>query len=65
VSRDQEQFGTPEQVRQRYAQRYLPAQRVYLQSCQPKERADVVVDNNDVRNPQITTPVSHDLIPQR
>jgi uridine kinase len=35
-SRDQKLFGTPEQVRQRYTQRYIPAQRTYLQSCQPK-----------------------------
>ncbi|MGD8751191.1 MAG: hypothetical protein PVG14_07200 [Anaerolineales bacterium] len=64
-SRDQELFGTPEQVHQRYIQRYIPAQRAYLQSCQPKELADVIVDNNDVHNPQIRTPLSPDLTPQR
>jgi uridine kinase len=51
--RDAASFGGVEEVRRRYAQRYIPGQRLYLSEARPKERADVVVDNNDARNPRI------------
>jgi uridine kinase len=49
--RDQMLFGTAEAVKEQYWQRYVPGQHIYIQSCQPKERADVVVENNDPLNP--------------
>ena len=33
--------------------RYLDAQRIYLTRCRPRERADVVIDNNDPATPGI------------
>ncbi|MBN1218840.1 MAG: uridine kinase [Anaerolineae bacterium] len=51
--RDQMLFGTAEAVIARYQQRYVPGQHLYLQSCRPKERADVVVDNNNFLNPTL------------
>jgi uridine kinase len=48
--RDAMLFGSVEEVRQRYEQRYIPGQKLYFDECQPKERAKVVVDNNDPRN---------------
>lgn len=32
-------------------QRYVGGQRIYLRSCDPAARADLVVDNNDVTAP--------------
>src|SRR5262249_10302997 len=51
--RDAASFGGVEEVRRRYGQRYVPGQRLYLAEVRPRERADVVVDNNDPRNPMI------------
>ena len=48
--RDAVLFGSLEEVRRRYEQRYIPGQKLYFDECQPKERAKVVVDNNDPWN---------------
>jgi uridine kinase len=40
-------------VRRRYEQRYIPGQRLYFTECLPRERADVVVNNDDPQNPSI------------
>ncbi|MBN1993943.1 MAG: uridine kinase [Anaerolineae bacterium] len=56
ATRDQVRFGSAEAVQARYWQRYVPGQRLYLQSCQPGERADLIVDNNDPMNPKIYIP---------
>ena len=49
--RDQQLFGTPAQVRQRYGQRYIPGQRLYLVEAQPERHASLIVDNNDLNRP--------------
>ena len=46
MQRDRSLFGSPEEVRRRYEQRYIPGQRLYFEECQPKERAMLTVDNN-------------------
>jgi uridine kinase len=53
IQRDQHLFGSPQAVRQRYQQRYFPAQRRYLETVQPQRLADVVIDNNDPLDPRI------------
>jgi uridine kinase len=49
--RDTVRFGSIEEVRRRYEQRYIPGQKLYFDKCHPKEVAKVVVDNNDLQNP--------------
>jgi uridine kinase len=51
LERDLEYFGSVENVLKRYNNRYIPGQRLYLDRCNPKERADIVFDNNDFNNP--------------
>ncbi len=51
LQRDVELFGSTEEVIKRYQQRYLPGQKLYLESCQPAAKADIVLDNNDLLNP--------------
>ena len=51
--RDTVLFGSVGEVRERYEQRYIPGQKLYIAECRPKERADVVVDNNDPRDPVV------------
>ena len=43
--------GDEPAVRARYEQRYLPAQRLYLEECRPRDLADAVVDNADPARP--------------
>jgi uridine kinase len=51
--RDVRLFGTPEAVRERYAERYVPGERLYLEMDRPRERADAVVQNDDPSNPTV------------
>jgi uridine kinase len=52
--RDAILLGRVEEVRKRYEQRYIPGQKLYYAETRPKERADVIIDNNDPKNPVIT-----------
>lgn len=54
LARDAALFGSPAAVRERYLRRYLPAQRRYLQECRPRERADIVIRNDDPKTPRLT-----------
>jgi phosphoglycolate phosphatase len=38
---------------QRYINRYIPAQKLYLDEYEPKERSQLVIDNNDFLKPKI------------
>lgn len=37
----------------RYRARYIPAQRRYLAEYRPRERSDIVIDNDDVAHPRV------------
>ncbi len=56
--RDGGLFGSVEEVRKRYEQRYIPGQELYYAECRPKERAEIVIDNNDPSNPVVIQDVS-------
>ena len=51
--RDRIFFGSDEEVRKRYRHRYIPGQKLYYAECCPVERADIVIDNNDPKNPEV------------
>jgi uridine kinase len=53
LERDLAALGSAEVVRERYARRYLPAQRRYLAECRPRERADFIVENADPAAPAL------------
>jgi len=59
IRRDQGLFGSRQAVVERYQRRYFPAQRRYLQTVQPHELADVIIENKDPANPQIITNWKH------
>jgi uridine kinase len=44
---------TPESLREKYDRRYVPGQRIYLHQVKPKEKASVVLDNNDWDHPNL------------
>ncbi|HBX71091.1 MAG TPA: hypothetical protein DEH25_17365 [Chloroflexi bacterium] len=52
VTRNQRQWDTNTR-RAQYERRYVPGQQMYLHAVHPRKRADVVVDNNDFRDPKI------------
>lgn len=45
--RDTSLFGSKETVFKKYKKRYIPGEKIYLNSCFPKKRTDIVIDNND------------------
>lgn len=51
ASRDQYYLGKEEEVINKYKKRYIPGQRIYLKEINPKEKADVVINNNEFNNP--------------
>ncbi len=53
VERDRELIGSAQAVIERYNKRYIPAQRFYLETCRPAERADIVVINDDLKGPLV------------
>jgi uridine kinase len=54
MTRDQALFGSPDQVRTRYEGKYVPGQELYFAEARPRERADIVIDNNDPNAPTLT-----------
>ena len=53
LERDVPALGTRAEVRQRYLERYIPGQQLYLAACQPEERVDIVIDNDDPYSPRL------------
>jgi uridine kinase len=51
VQRDTQLLG--DEVLQRYVQRYIPGQQRYLAECLPAQRANAVLLNDDLHNPQL------------
>lgn len=44
---------TPKTALGKYNQRYLPGQKIYLAEAHPKENANIVVNNNDLKHPEL------------
>jgi len=49
--RDVALFGSAEAVEERYHRRYIPGQRLYLESASPREQAEAIVENANPANP--------------
>ena len=55
LERDLHLFGSEEEILKRYQKRYIPGQKLYFKLENPKEKAEIVIDNNDFTKPVITT----------
>jgi uridine kinase len=53
--RDALVLGGAVEVRRLYEERYLPGQKLYFDQCRPKERAAIVIDNNDPEDAVVKT----------
>jgi uridine kinase len=62
--RDLPLFGNVRDLTQRYQQRYIPGQKLYLEACCPRQRADLVIENNDPGHPVMYEVKAH-VCPQR
>ena len=51
--RDLYLFETPAKIRGIYEQRYIPGQKIYLNTERPFEKTTVFLDNNDFNNPSL------------
>jgi uridine kinase len=53
LKRDLDLFSEPEEIIKRYREKYIPGQKIYLESEKPQSLADVVIDNHDFTKPRI------------
>jgi uridine kinase len=51
--RDVPLLGSREEVEQRYRERYIPGQQLYFAAAQPERAADVIVYNDDPKQPAL------------
>ena len=47
LSRDIKLFKSEEEIIKRYKNRYIPGEKIYMEKCLPKDKAKIVIDNND------------------
>jgi uridine kinase len=52
-AREQGALDSDQDIRDVYDRRYIPGQRLYFEEAFPRDRADVVIDNNDFNSPVI------------
>jgi uridine kinase len=53
IERDARNGGDATVTRGKYERRYVPGQRLYFAQCRPRERADIIVDNSDLKRPKV------------
>jgi len=53
VARDAPLFANRQEALRRYEQRYVPGQQIYFEEARPLDKADILIDNNILDNPEI------------
>lgn len=54
LKRDSDRLGGESATLEKYNSRYIPGQKEYFQRHSPQKQANLVIDNNDYRQPRIT-----------
>jgi len=54
TARDQAWMPSAAAAEERYRTRYIPGERMYVDQIQPRSRAQIIVDNEDLNHPKIT-----------
>ncbi|MCL4369062.1 MAG: uridine kinase [Actinobacteria bacterium] len=57
--RDLALFGSVDAILERYWKRYVPGQRIYLETVRPQELADAVLENTDPAHPKLSVRRRH------
>lgn len=55
VARMAERDDSDRDIEHPHVARYVGAQRIYFERCDPRSRADIVIDNSDYEHPRIAT----------
>lgn len=53
IARDKNRFGSSEAATIRYKQRYVPGQEIYFKEACPLDKADILIDNNNLEEPEL------------
>ncbi len=61
IVRDNKLFGGEEKTIQLYKKRYIPGQKMYMQKYNPIKHSDIVLNNDDYKNPYVTKISNHKL----
>ena len=61
VARDAKLYGSKEKAARRYEKRYIPGQKLYHAEAHPHDRADILIDNNNLESPRVLR-ISNKLI---
>ena len=54
LNRDLYLFGDKKEILRKYQERYIPGQKIYIEAERPKEKADIIFNNNDFNRPYTT-----------
>ncbi len=52
--KDKDYIGQKNDIERRYRVRYIPGQKLYLSEANPKEKADIIIDNSNPNNPLLS-----------
>ncbi len=52
IARDTELIGSSEEAARRFRDRYILCQHLYNREANPLDKADILIDNNDLKSPQ-------------
>lgn len=52
IARDGHLFSNLNEALLRYRQRYVPGQKIYLEEASPLDKADILIDNNNLDDPE-------------
>jgi uridine kinase len=55
AARDASLYGSRQTAEERYWERYVPGQELYLRLADPVDNADILIDNNDLESPNLLT----------
>lgn len=59
VHRDAEIYGSADNAALRYLERYIPGQQLYHKHADPLDKADILIDNNDLGSPKFIRVPDH------
>ena len=62
--RDIVMFMDSEKIKEMYSERYIPGQQIYLNQESPSSKANVVWNNNDIKNPFLQVNESANILVQ-
>lgn len=59
MHRDAALYGSVEKAAERYQERYIPGQKHYHQQANPLDKADILIDNNEIEAPKFLRVPAH------